>query len=762
MLNRMLWALILTIGLFSMAIGQGVDPNDPNEPDTLYIANVEIDAGQAAIVEVSFFNDEELAGLTIPLHWSSADITLDSVSFVGSRIDYINTKPLTIYNEVQDVVFGTIVFFETDIQPGNGLMATLYFDVPPGTSDQFVEIDTLSHGPAGLLFTLVSSANFVPQVIAGQIKIGNPPEFAHFELSSASMEFEGIVGFPGPPNKILSITNSGGGALVWTASISSGWLSINPSSGTAPSVRSIDVDISGLPEGIYEDTIWLSAPNTDNSPMPLPVTLTITSLPPEIQFSPSEFNISGIQGGVNPDDKYLFISNDIPGSELNWSVANSSGWLSLDPFSGIPPDSVRLSFDITGLSFGNYTDTIVISDPAAANNPQQVPVNLQIVSDLPVLQIDPEVLHVIVQAGESAPPEGVNIYNSGEGVMTFTVTENSSRIVGVTPSSGTAPETVVLSFKTFPLSVGDYYDTVTVTSPEAINSPQQFIVHFHVSSNPATMAVLPSNITMSYFECWQGPMALPPIRTFQIVNTGADSMAWWLDYESDWFILNSNSGVDDQILTLTLDAEGMPLGTYVDTIIVYSDDALNSPKKIVVTLNVVPGTETPELVSSKNNIDIPAQEVFGTALNLFAITELFNNHPGCMDWWVEEDIPWLNFVDSSGEAPSQPRVGVEMGSYTYGVYPDSFYVYSASASNSPLKIYVNMIVWRLHGDVNWTNNIDVSDPVYMINTVFHHGPGSQPEYLVGDCNCDHFGNVADIVYLINYVFNHGDAPCGNL
>jgi hypothetical protein len=744
-----------------MALGQG-PANDPGERDTLYIGSTAVDAGQKAIVEINFFSDEELAALTIPLAWTSADITMDSVSYVGGRVDYLSTKPYTIYNDEQTVVFGAVVILEANIAPGTGLMTTLYFDVPPGTPDQFVYIDSITRPPAELLFTNPDGSSFTPEVTTGLIQVGDPQVPPHIELSPPFMVFDATIGFPNPPAQALSIGNSGQGTMTWSASVSSGWLSVNPPSGTAPSTTSINVDISSLPEGTYYDTVVLTAPDADNSPQYLPVTLNIVTLPPNIVYSPTDFSVSAIQGGANPADRYLYIWTDVPGSELNWTVSNSSGWLTLAPGSGAPPDSVTLQFDITGLAFGYYYDTVVISDPTATNDPQFIPVTLQIVSDLPVLEIDPPMVYVVAQPGASTPPREVLIDNSGEGVLTFVTSETSKVITGITPPSGTAPQAVQISFNLTTLGLGDHFDTITVTSPEAVNSPQYIIIKYHISDDPATMAAFPSSIEFQLYECWQGPQAIPPIQNLQIINTGSDSMYWWLTNSTEWLLTSVESGTDDAFVILTLDAVGFPLGTYYDTITIMSFDAVNSPKRIPVTLTVVPGSETPEIVITDSYKDVPAQEVFGPALNLFAVTQIFNQNPGCMDWWVEEDIPWLKFIDSVGQAPSTPVVSVEVGSYTYGVYPDSFYFYSSSASNSPVKMYLNLKVWRLHGDWDWSNDISVADVVQMINYEFKFGPGPEPAYLVGDCNCDHFIGVDDIVVLINYIFKFGDKPCGNL
>jgi hypothetical protein len=759
MKNRMFWSVILALGCAVSSFGQD---NDPGEKDTLYISSVEVDAGEKAIVSIDFFNDEELAALTIPIAWSSADISLDSVSFVGGRIDYIGTKPLTIYNDIQKVVFGAIVFLEANIQPGAGLMATLHFDIPPGTPDQFVYLDTTTHPPAELLFTNVNSTNFTPIVLPGKITIGEPPVAPHIELSPTSMVFEGIIGHSNPSPQTLSIDNSGEGALIWTATNNSGWLSVNPSNGTAPSLSSIIVDMAGLAEGSYYDTVVVSCPEADNDPQYLPVTLSIIQLPPIIEFDPPEFNVSGVQDGANPDDRYLDIWTDVPGSELNWTVSNSSGWLSLTPSSGSPPDQVTLQFDITGLSFGMYYDTVVISDPTATNSPQHVPVTLQIVSDLPVLELDPPVLYVNTTVGENALPQSVTVNNAGEGVLTFEAEEHTTWITTINPSSGTAPQSLIINFATLPHGIGDYVDTITITSPEAINSPQQLVVHFHISENPANLVVVPNNISFLYYECWQGPGALPPIKTFQVLNTGGDEMNWWLTYNSEWLLVETESGTGNDIIMTTIDAADLALGSYYDTITVYSNESVISPRKLPVTLNIIEGTEPPEIKLVSTIYNIPAQEVYGTPLvELGAVAQITNLKPGCLDFWIEDDIPWLTFIDSSGTAPATPKVRLDIGVYTYGEYPDSFMVYSAEATNSPVTGYLNLQVFRLHGDNDWNNLIDLGDVVYLINYVFKHGPEPQPHPLVGDCNCNDFVGVDDIVVMINYIFKHGTAPCGN-
>lgn len=754
------WTLYVPLVVLCLTVtGWG---QEVGNPDTLFIGSVQVNAGQKAIVNVNFYNDEPLAALTIPFVWDSPDVTLDSVSFVGGRIDYLASKPVTIYNATQSVVFGCIVFLEEFIPAGQGLLAKMYFNVPAGTPDQFVQIDSGLVGVANLLFTNPDATSFEPVLITGKITIGNPVLPGQIVLNPTSMAFQGYVNGAHPAAQVLTITDGFGNGYAWTSSVSSSWLFVTPSGGSAPSITQVRPVTTGLPIGVYYDTIVISSPTAVNSPQRLPVTLTITTPPPSIQPSPSSISVSAIQGGANPPDKYLKITTGVPNSVLNWTVTASSLWLSLFPTSGTPPDSVELSFDITGLPYGVYYDTVVISDPLATNTPRRVPVTLQVVSDLPVLAIDPPILHVIVPAGTSIPDENVLIYNTGEGAMTYSATEGNQHITGLTPDAGTAPQMMAITFKTFPLQIGNYWDTVVVTSPEAINSPQLLITHLHVTATPATLGIAPTNVTFNYFECWQGPDAVPETRLVQIFNTGGDLINWSLTHNQDWLVTIPTSGEADSYTTLSLNAVGMPVGVYYDTIVISSDDAINSPRYVYVTLNVVPGAQTPEMVFDSNFLSIPAQEVFGMlAHDLAATGSLYNKYPGCMDYHVEEDIPWLVMLDTAGVAPDTLRSKLEIGSYTYGTYIDSFFVYSNSASNSPVKVPLRLLVWRYHGDNNWDNRVNVADVVYIVNFIFKAGPQPKPEILVGDVNCDWHINVADAVFLLNHTLGGDDAPCGN-
>ena len=101
---------------------------------------------------------------------------------------------------------------------------------------------------------------------------------------------------------------------------------------------------------------------------------------PIIGLSSNSFSFSADEVGSNPADQTLTITKIGIGT-LNWIVSESCGWLSVSPASGSSTgegDDVTLSVDITGMSGGQYSCDLTISDPLAENDPQTVNVSLHL------------------------------------------------------------------------------------------------------------------------------------------------------------------------------------------------------------------------------------------------------------------------------------------------------------------------------------------------------------------------------------------------
>jgi Subtilase family/Viral BACON domain len=96
-------------------------------------------------------------------------------------------------------------------------------------------------------------------------------------VNPSSLSFTATAGGANPANQTISITNTGSGTLIWTATENGSWLTINPTSGTAPSTLTASVNISGLAAGTYNASITISSAGATNSPVIVPVTLTVNA-----------------------------------------------------------------------------------------------------------------------------------------------------------------------------------------------------------------------------------------------------------------------------------------------------------------------------------------------------------------------------------------------------------------------------------------------------------------------------------------------------
>ncbi|MFA5066394.1 MAG: polysaccharide deacetylase family protein, partial [Dehalococcoidia bacterium] len=161
-------------------------------------------------------------------------------------------------------------------------------------------------------------------------------------FSPAGLTFSGTQGGGNPASQSLSITNSGGGTLTWTASSDAAWLTLSPDSGTAPGTVTVSADTTGLSADTYNGTITITSAGATNTPQAVPVTLTVQAPSPTIAFSPAGLTFSGTQGGGNPASQSLTITNS-GGGTLTWTASSDAAWLTLSPDSGTAPGTVTVS-----------------------------------------------------------------------------------------------------------------------------------------------------------------------------------------------------------------------------------------------------------------------------------------------------------------------------------------------------------------------------------------------------------------------------------
>jgi len=105
---------------------------------------------------------------------------------------------------------------------------------------------------------------------------------------------------------------------------------------------------------------------------------------PKIWVNVSDVSFTATQGGASPSSQTLQVKNSGIGT-LNYSISCDVDLVSVSPASGSSTDNViehTVSVDIRGISEGNYSGNITISEPVAGNNPLAVSVTVEISSPI--------------------------------------------------------------------------------------------------------------------------------------------------------------------------------------------------------------------------------------------------------------------------------------------------------------------------------------------------------------------------------------------
>ena len=92
----------------------------------VWVDAVSASKGSSGSFKVHYYGVEQAKAMVIPLA-VPAGLKVDSVSYAGSMLEYISTRPVGIDNEKHTVLFTAIPTTEPDIPAKEGLLATVYF-----------------------------------------------------------------------------------------------------------------------------------------------------------------------------------------------------------------------------------------------------------------------------------------------------------------------------------------------------------------------------------------------------------------------------------------------------------------------------------------------------------------------------------------------------------------------------------------------------------------------------------------------------------
>jgi hypothetical protein len=343
---------------------------------------------------------------------------------------------------------------------------------------------------------------------------------------------------------------------------------------------------------------------------------------PIIWLNTTDFAFSASEAAPHPAPQELSIKNSGKGT-LKYSISADASWLSVEPADGTSAGQTNthtVSIDASGLAArdANYTATITISCQDAYNNPQKVGLTLKVMKEPPPeISVTPMNLTFVGQVGGANPPaQTITVRNSGKSVLNYTISDDAGWL-DVSPASGSSSgedKSHSVTVNSSGLAEGNYAATITVTDPNATNSPQKVSVSLQVSRQPPPTIVV-SGSSLSFSAQVGGGNPSP--QAIGIRNGGSGTLTYAVAWDASWMSVtptNGSSTGQENTHIVSVNSGGLSQGSYTGTITITSSGAANSPQLVGVTLQVT-------AVSNRNAISVscsPAEAYPGASVS-FAI-----------------------------------------------------------------------------------------------------------------------------------------------
>jgi len=431
-------------------------------------------------------------------------------------------------------------------------------------------------------------------------------------VSPSALNFAYQQGGALPPLQTIGVFSSPSNTS-FTAASNAPWLSI-PSSFTkgvmTPATILVTVAPGNLPPGTYNGQIVITAPSATPATTTVTVTLTITAAAPAtLSVSPANQSFSLVQGGP-PASGQVTISNS-GGGTLQFSVRASSegNWLTLagaGSGTATPSAPFAQGFTVatTGLASGIYTGQITVTENGSAIS-KTVGVRLSISQpqlSQTMLLSQTGLTFTAVAGGPQPPAQSLSVLNQGLGTMQWTaqaqpLQSNLSFLTATSSGSSTAasPQAVAVTVNQQGLTTGQYYGTVSVSSPTAANSPQTVSVLLNVV-DAAPFSVSPTGLVLT------GPLGgIATASSVSLFNPNAGSINYstslFTEDGNNWLTVTPASGTLAPSGTLAVGANLAMLpaaGVYNGIVRVFAGGAVHAISVVLIATAAPTGSARPK------------------------------------------------------------------------------------------------------------------------------------------------------------------------
>jgi len=411
---------------------------------------------------------------------------------------------------------------------------------------------------------------------------------------------------------------------------------------------------------------------------------------PEIAIDTDSLGFAFTPGQAVPPAQEINITN-VGAGELNWTATFSSSWLAVSTSSGTAPSAVQVSVDPSGLTPEIYFDTLVISDPAAVNNPQSVVVTLEVISTPPVLdQIATGPLNVTELDSlkldiSASDPDGTVPSLTAEDVMDNASFEDNGDGTG---SFAFYPDTT---------QAGTYFVTFIASDGELADSETVEIIVDDFTADVACLSVDPKLLEFDINACDPG---LPDTQFVVITDCNEVDLNWSVTGDQSWVNFDPTSGLNFDSVAVWIDIDTL-LESIAFTYLVDDTVYINA----MLTISAPGADSSPQYVDinamvycdpAENILVVdPAEFEFTLApddvfVDAFYVSEAYGQNIE-FEWANSESWLVLPSVMTPLITPDSVDFYVDAAGLASGTYYDTIVITSPDgATNAPVNVPVTL------------------------------------------------------------------------
>ena len=286
--------------------------------------------------------------------------------------------------------------------------------------------------------------------------------------------------------------------------------------------------------------------------------------------------------------------------------------------------------------------------------------------------------------GQAGPTQTVQAYNLGDGSLTLTATASASWLsatVGAKTSctqAGGGCYAVSITLNTAPLAAGTYTEFVTLTDPNAVDSPQDIAVTVNTTGVPSAITAYTtafggtsSNAIFPVFTTGTG------VKGTVTTNSGGN----WLTF------LDGKSGLISSPapwLVQVATQSGQAPGTYTGTIAISGSSVATDNKTITVTLTV---TSSP--IIQLSNTSTVRLSTFQGGPTQYSFVNFNNLGGGTLA--ISAAVASQKFLTGTVSGNSV-LVSADPTGLTPGIYNGNITITSNAANNSQISVPIQLVV----------------------------------------------------------------------